>query len=64
MPNTGRRAGFAQKTKSGRLITEISLADDFQCHGAAEIDVERFISYAHRTATQLDRFSVFARYES
>ena len=63
MANTRRRAGFAQKTKSRRFITEISLADDFQCHGTVQIDVERFVSDAHRTATQLDRFSVFARHQ-
>ena len=61
--NARRRAGFAQKTKPRRFITEISLADDFQCHRAAQIDVERLVSDAHRTATQLDRFPVFARHQ-
>ena len=61
--NAGRRAGFAQKTKPRRFITEIFFADDFQCHGAVQIDVERFVSDAHRTATQLDRFPVFARHQ-
>ena len=63
MTNARRRAGFAQKTKPRRFITEISLADDFQCHGAVQIDVERFVSDAHRTATQLDRFPVFALHQ-
>src|SRR4029077_12217178 len=36
-------------------------ADEFQCNGASQIDVERFVSHAHRTATQLDRFPIFAR---
>src|SRR5271165_5543275 len=58
--NARRRSGFAQKTKSRRFITKISLADDFQCHGAVQIDVDRFVSYPHRTATQLDRFPIFA----
>src|SRR5271166_234135 len=58
MPHTRRRAGFAQKTKSRRLITEISLADDFQCHGAVQIDVDCFVSDPHCTATQLDRCPV------
>src|ERR1700730_6694706 len=56
-------AGFAQKTKPRCLVTEISLADDFQCHGAAQIYIERFVSDPHRTATQLDGFPVFARHQ-
>ena len=63
MSNAGRRAGLAQKTKPRRFITEISLADDFQCHRAVQIDVERLVSDAHCTATQLDRFPVFARHQ-
>ena len=46
---------FTQKSKPGRLITEVSLTDDFQSHGAAQIDIERFVSDPHRTAPQLDR---------
>src|ERR1700722_4162001 len=63
MARPARRAGFAQKAKLCRLITEISLADDFQCHQASQIDVERFVSDAHCTAPQLDRGTVFARHE-
>src|SRR4029077_19828823 len=63
MPQPRRPAGFTQKTKSRRLITEISFADDFQCHGAVQIDVKGLVSDAHCTATQLDRFSVFANYQ-
>src|ERR1700722_2895350 len=63
MPQPRRRAGFAQKAKLCRLITEISLADDFQCHQASQIDVERFVSDAHCTAPQLDRGTVFARHK-
>src|SRR6516162_2542644 len=63
MPNTGRCARLAQKAKPRRFISEISLADDFQCHGAVQIDVERLVSDPHRTATQLDRFTVFARHQ-
>src|SRR5580704_16011670 len=58
-----RRAGFTQKAKSCRFVTEVSLTDDFQCHWAAQIDVERFVSDPHRAATQLDRFPVFARHQ-
>src|ERR1700757_1766559 len=54
------RPRFPQKTKPGRLVTEISLANDFKRHGTLQIDVERLVSNPHRTATQLDRFSVFA----
>ena len=63
MTHARRRAGFAQKTKPRRFITEISFADDFQCHGAVQIDVERLVSDPHRTATQLDRFPVFALHQ-
>ena len=58
--DAGRCTRFAQKTKPSRFVTEISFADDFQCHGALQIDIERFVSNAHRTATQLERFPVFA----
>src|SRR5215469_1167626 len=63
MPNTGCRARLAQKAKLRRFFAEISLVDDFQRHGAVQIDVERFVSDPHRTATQLDRFAVFARHQ-
>jgi hypothetical protein len=63
MPHPRRRAGFAQKTKSRRFITEISLADDFYCHRASQVDIERLVSDAHCAPTQLDRFSVLARHQ-
>ena len=61
--DAGRCARFAQKTKPCRFVAEISLADDFQSHGAVQIDVERLVSDAHRTPTQLDRFPVFALHQ-
>src|SRR5271165_3754738 len=60
MPQPRRRAGFPQKTKLRRLITEVSLADDLQCNQTSQIDVERLVSDAHCTATQLNRFPIFA----
>ena len=63
MTNACRCAGFAQKTGPRRFITQISLADNLQCHGAVQIDVKRLVSDAHRTPTQLDRFPVFARHQ-
>src|SRR6516162_4680638 len=63
MPEPRRRTGLAHKTKPRRFISEISLADDFQCDGTVQIDVERFISDPHRTPTQLDRFAVFAHHQ-
>src|SRR5215468_8438385 len=63
MPQPRRRAGFAQKTKPRRFIAEILFADDLQRHRASEIDVERLVSDPHRTATQLDRFPVFASHQ-
>ena len=63
MTDAGRRPRLAQETKPCRLITEIVFAYDLQCHGAVQIDVEGFVSDAHRTATQLDRFPVFALHQ-
>src|SRR5271165_62446 len=63
MPQLRRCAGLAQKTNPRRFITEIFFADDFQCHGAVQIDVERLVSDAHGTATQLDRSPVCARHQ-
>src|SRR5215471_17042170 len=63
MPQPRSRPGFAQKTKPPRFITEILFADDLQRHRASEIDVERLVSDPHRTATQLDRSTVFARHQ-
>src|SRR5215469_16768465 len=53
------RPRFPQETKPGRLVTEISLADDFKRHGTLQIDVECLVSDRHRTATQLDWFPFF-----
>src|SRR4029077_4049485 len=39
------------------------LADDLQCYGTAQIDIERLVSDPHRAATQLDRFPVFTRHQ-
>ena len=64
MPNAGRRTRLAQKAKPRRFIPEILFADDLQSHRASEIDVERFVSDPHRTATQLDRFPIFTRDQS
>src|SRR6516162_3497833 len=63
MPNTGRRPRLAQKAKLRRFFAEISLVDDFQRHRAVQIDVERFVSDPHRTAAQLDRFSIFTLHQ-
>src|ERR1700736_5765472 len=63
MPQPRRSASFPQKTESCRLITEVSLADDFQSHWAVKIHVEGLVSDPHGTATQLDRFPVFARHQ-
>src|SRR6516162_783959 len=58
MPQPRRRARFAQRTKPRRFVTKVSLVDDFQRHGALQIDVERLVSDPHSPATQLDRFAV------
>ena len=61
MTDASRCACFTQETKPRRFVTEIFLADDFQCHGASKIDVERFVGDAHRAATQLDTVSRLRR---
>src|SRR4029077_15412166 len=63
MTNAGCRSCFPQEPKPRCLVTEISLADDFQCPGAAQIDIEGFVSHAHCAPTQLDRFPVFALHQ-
>src|SRR6516162_2774362 len=63
MSHLCRRPRFPQETKLGRLVIEISLADDFKRHGALQIDVECLVSDPHRTATQLDRFPVLTRHQ-
>src|SRR5258705_12008701 len=55
--NTGGRTRLAQKTKPRRFVTEISLADDFRCHGTAQIDIDRFVSHSHGAATEIDRLT-------
>ena len=50
-------------TKGDRLLAEVSITDDFQCHGAAQIDVERLVCDAHRTATQFDWLPLFAHHQ-
>src|SRR5262249_29781981 len=57
------RPRFPQETKPGRLVTEISLADDFERDGTLQIDVECLVSDPHRTATQLDRIPVLTRHQ-
>ena len=59
MAETCRHTGFAQKTSSSRLVTKKSLVDDFQCDRALQVNVDRFVSDPHRSATQLDEFTVF-----
>src|SRR5580704_7453655 len=63
MPQPRSRTGFTQKTKPRRFIAKISLVDDFQCHRTVKIHVERLVSDAHGTATQLDRSPVCARHQ-
>jgi len=63
MPHLRRCAGFAWKTKPRRFITKITLAYDFECHWATQIDVERLVRDPHGTAAQLDRFTVFTRHQ-
>src|SRR5271165_3718922 len=61
--NARRYTGFAQKPKPGGFITQVSLADDLQCHEAVQIDVERLVSHPHRATTQFERFPVFAHHQ-
>src|SRR6516164_7699258 len=56
-------ACFAQETKPRRFISQVPLADDLKGYRAAQIDVEGFVSDPHRTTTQFNWFSVFARHQ-
>src|SRR6516225_1212095 len=58
MADAGGGARFTHKAKPRRFITKVPLVDDFQSHGAAQIDIERLVSHAHGTPTQFDRFAV------
>ena len=58
--DAGRCACFTQKAKPCRFVVEISCADDLQRHRTVKVHVERFVRDTHRTATQLDRFPIFA----
>ena len=49
MTKAGCSARLAQEAKACQLITQIFFADGFQCHGAAQIDVERLVSDSHGT---------------
>ena len=40
MPDASRRARLSQEAKPRRFVTDVFFADDLQCHGAAEIDVD------------------------
>src|SRR5260370_21106441 len=60
MTNAGCCARLAQKTKARRLVTEISFANNLQGHRTTQINVERFVSHAHRAAAQLDWCPVIA----
>src|SRR5271166_5184608 len=61
--NACRRSGLPQEPKPRRFVVEISSIDDFQCHRAVKIHVERFVRDPHRSATQLDWFPVFALHQ-
>src|ERR1700722_13197670 len=63
MTKAGRRACLPQETQPCQVITQMFFADDFQCHGAAQIDVECLVSDSHGTATQLDWFPIFPRHQ-
>src|SRR5262249_41278190 len=59
MSQPRRCAGFAQKTKPRRFVTEIFFTDSFHPSRAARTDAEPFLSPPPPTAAQLDRFPVF-----
>jgi hypothetical protein len=58
-----RSSCFPQKTKPRRLVTEVSLANDFQCHRTVKINIERFVGDAHCAPTQFDRFPVLVHHQ-
>ena len=46
------------KNEAALTLAEVSLANDFQSHGAPEIDVECLVGDPHCAATQLDRSAI------
>src|SRR5208283_1697453 len=63
MPQLCCRSCFPQKTKPRRLVADIFFTDQLQSNRKPQVDIEGFIGYTHCTATQLDRFSIFARHD-
>jgi hypothetical protein len=63
MTDARGRTRFPQEAKPRRLVNEIFFADDFESHGATQIDVERLVSDTHRTPTQFHRLPVFVRHQ-
>jgi hypothetical protein len=63
MTDARGRTRFAQKSLPCRLVAKMFFVDDFQSHRTPQIDVERLVGDPHRTATQLDRFPVFAGHQ-
>src|ERR1700704_5393611 len=59
----GRGASFAQEMMLGRLVSEISFADDLQRHVASQIDIECLVSHSHGSMSQLDGLPVFPGHE-
>src|SRR4051794_18940507 len=54
-------ASFSHKASAHRFITQELSANHLQRHCASKIDVNRFVSNAHRATTELERFSIVAR---
>jgi hypothetical protein len=53
MTHTSCSASLSDKPPARRFVTDQSSAHNFQCHGTLKIDINRFVSDSHGTATQL-----------
>src|SRR5262249_48976293 len=58
------RPRFPQETKPGRLVTEISLAEDLKRHATLQSALDRFVRTPPCPPPHRDRFPVFARHQS
>ena len=63
MTHARSRTRFPQETKPRSLVTKIFFADEFESHGAMQIDVKRLVGHTHRTPAQFHRSAIFARHQ-
>jgi hypothetical protein len=61
--STGECTPPERQISTPRIAFWRAVSKSPECHGAAEIDVKGLVSNPHRTSTQFDRSTVFARHQ-